>query len=191
MLVFAAVACEEPQKRETISIDETLFYRIRAGEKDAFCELYRQTCSAVFSYTLSLLRNQEDAEDAMQETYLKIRAAAHLYRPMGKPLAWIFTIARNICMMKFRQQKHYAAVSFEDVREKPDCSQIEDREDRIVLETAFQVLSADECRIIMLYAVAGLKHREIGELLQIPISTVLSKYHRGMKKLRIELEERL
>ena len=72
-----------------------------------------------------------------------------------------------------------------------DFHQIEDREDRIVLEIAFQVLSQEECQIIVMHAVSGLRHREISELLHIPLSTVLSKYRRGLKKLRRQLEENL
>lgn len=188
MLVLAAVAYEKPPKKETIKIDEDLFNRIGQGEKEAFCKLYGQTCNAVYTYALSLLHNQQDAEDVMQETYLKIHSAAHLYTPMGKPMAWILTIARNICMMKFRQLKHSSVIPLEKIREELDFSQIEDSEDRIVLETAFQVLSREECQIIVLHAVSGLKHREISELLHLPLSTVLSKYNRGLKKLRNRLE---
>lgn len=191
MLVFAAVALQEQQDGEKVFIDETLFYKISIGEKTAFCRLYELASNSVLAYALSLLHNQEDAEDVMQETFLKIRAAAHLYEPMGKPMAWILTIARNICMMKFRKQRHYSVIPFEEITKSLDCSQIKDREDRIVLETAFQVLSREECQIIVLHAVSGLKHREISEVLQIPLSTVLSKYNRGIKKLRKQLEERI
>ncbi|WP_283680603.1 RNA polymerase sigma factor [Parablautia sp. Marseille-Q6255] len=191
MLVFAAVVNDGPQNKEIIELDETIFYRIGAGDKEAFCELYAKTSNAIFSYALSILRNQQDAEDAMQETYLKIRSAAHLYQPEGKPMAWVFTIARNICLMKFRKKKHASVVSFEEMQETPDCSKIKDREDRIVLETAFRILTHEECQIIVLHAVTGLKHREISELLQLSLSTVLSKYNRGLKKLRKQLEEEL
>lgn len=191
MMIFAAVAYDEPQQKETIMIEESLFSRIGEGEKDAFCTLYEQASNVVFSYALSLLRNREDAEDAMQETFLKIRAAAHLYVPMGKPMAWIFTIARNICLAKCRQRKRFSGEPLDEAKEEIDFSGIKDREDRIVLETAFQVLSEEECRIIILHAVSGLRHREIGELLKLPVSTVLSKYNRGLKKLRKELEEKL
>ncbi|MBR2716874.1 MAG: sigma-70 family RNA polymerase sigma factor, partial [Oscillospiraceae bacterium] len=91
-----------------------------------------------------------------------------------------------ICLMKLRQRNRYSAAPVEDRR--MEFSQIEDREDRIVLETAFRVLSEEERQIIMLHAVSGLKHREISELLQRPLSTVLSRYSRGIKKLRRELE---
>ncbi|MGN0360939.1 MAG: RNA polymerase sigma factor [Hominisplanchenecus sp.] len=182
---------DKTQQKKSILIDEALFPGIGEGDKEAFCTLYRQTSSEVYFYALSLLHNRHDAEDAMQETFLKIRSAAHLYTPMGKPMAWILTIARNVCMMKYRQQKHHAEISMDEVRQEIDFSQIEDREDRIILETALKVLSPEECQIIIMHAVSGLRHREMSELLQLPLSTVLSKYHRGLKKLRKELEGKL
>ena len=57
-------------------------------------------------------------------------------------------------------------------------------EDRQVLQEALAGLGAEERQIVLLHAVAGLKHREIARLLEQPLSTVLSKYHRGLKKLR-------
>ncbi len=187
MLILAAISPDNPRQQKVV-IDESLFCGIANGEKEAFCTLYQQTKSAVFTYALSLLRNQADAEDAMQDTYLKIRSAAHLYRPEGKPMAWIFTITRNVCLMKMRQQNHFASFPVEEAPEALDFQQIEDIEDRIVLKTAFEVLSEDECQIIFLHAVTGFKHRQISEFLNIPLSTVLSKYRRGLKKLKSELE---
>ncbi len=191
MLIFADVAGQESEQRETLQIDETLFRKIGEGDKNAFCVLYCQTKSAVYAYALSILHNQMDAEDTMQETYLKIRGAAHLYQPQGKPLAWILTITRNICLMKYRQQKRQFSCPEEELKDAIDFGHITDREDRIVLETAFEVLSKEECQIIVLHAVSGMKHREISELLDIPVSTVLSKYNRGLKKLRGQLEGRI
>ena len=77
--------------------------------------------------------------------------------------------------------------------EKPDepdlgLDRIENAEDRMTLEKVFTVLPEDVCRIIMLHAVSGMKHREIADLLNMPTSTVLSKYNRGIQKLRSELE---
>ena len=127
----------------------------------------------------------------MQDTFLKIRSAAHLYKPQGKPMAWIFTITKNVCLMMYRKRQHIVRLS--EVSEEPDLGldQIENLEDRMTLEKAFAVLPEDSCRIIMLHAVSGMKHREIAELLNMPISTVLSKYNRGIKKLRTELERML
>lgn len=82
MFIFAALDTEYRQQNG-IEIDESLFKGIANGDKQAFCRLYQKTRGAVFSYALSFLRNQTDAEDVTQDTYLRIRSAAHLYRPNG------------------------------------------------------------------------------------------------------------
>ncbi len=188
MLVFEAVVYETPVQQVGIQLDESLFPRIALEDKAAFCALYEACSSAVFAYALSILRNRADAEDAMQDTFLKIRSAAHLYKPQGKPMAWVFTITRNICLMMYRKKAHVIQMNDEDREPDLGLDQIENVEDRLTLEKAFSVLQEDTCQIIMLHAVSGMKHREIAGLLNMPLSTVLSKYKRGIKKLRKELE---
>ena len=103
-------------------------------------------------------------------------------------MAWILTITKNICLMRLRQKK-YTPFSYGELDEKRDgLDQISDIEDRMVLQKAFEVLTEEELQIIMLHAVSGMKHREISEAMAIPLSTVLSKYRRGLRKLRHELE---
>ena len=75
---------------------EALLRGIGQGDPDAFESFYRATDRAIYAYALSLTRNHYDAQDIMMETYLKVRAAAHLYRPGGKPMAWVFTIVKNL-----------------------------------------------------------------------------------------------
>lgn len=188
MLIFEAVINETPVQQVGIQLDESLFPRIAAGEREAFHTLYTACSATVFAYALSILRNRSDAEDAMQDTFLKIRSAAHLYKPQGKPMAWIFTITKNICLMMYRKKAH--TVQMDEESSMPDLGldKVKNSEDRMVLEKALTVLPEDTCRIIMLHAVSGLKHREIAKLIQMPLSTVLSKYNRGIKKLRNELE---
>ncbi len=188
MLVFEAVVYETPVQQVGIQLDESLFPRIALEDKAAFCALYEACSSAVFAYALSILRNRADAEDAMQDTFLKIRSAAHLYKPQGKPMAWVFTITRNICLMMYRKKAHVIQMNDEDREPDLGLDQIENVEDRLTLEKAFSVLQEDTCQIIMLHAVSGMKHREIAGLLNMPLSTVLSKYNRGIKKLQKELE---
>lgn len=188
MLIFEAVVSETPVRQVGIQLDESLFSRIAAEDKEAFCTLYELCSSAVFAYALSLLRSRADAEDAMQDTFLKIRSAAHLYKPQGKPMAWIFTITRNICLMMYRKKAHTIQMSKEPDEPDLGLDRISNVEDRMILEKAFIVLPEDTCQIIMLHAVSGMKHREIAGLLKMPLSTVLSKYSRGLKRLRSELE---
>ena len=120
------------------------------------------------------------------ETYLKVRAAAHLYKPMGKPMAWVFTIVKNLVRNQMRRGGREELMG--------DCPEGElalsptDRSDEaMVLRQAIRVLSTEEREIVLLHAVSGLKHREIAAMLERPLSTVLSKYHRALGKLKAAL----
>ena len=189
MLVFCSVIGEHSPHplRKNLVIDEKLFEEIGNSDKIAFEKLYRLTEKVVYAYILSILKNHHAAQDVMQDTYLKIRSAAHLYTPQGKPLAWIFSIARNLSLMRIRTENRYINTEFSYLENDLNFSYLTDNEDKLVLQTALKILNEEERKIILLHAVSGLKHREIASNLSMPLSTVLSKYHRGLKKLRQQL----
>ena len=165
---------------------EELLRQIALGSQQAFEELYRATDSAIYGYALSLMRNHHEAQDVMMDTYLKIRCAAHLYMPMGKPMAWILTITKNIARTKLRSAGRQIPL---DDLEGTTPSFDRDSEEAVALEQAMKVLGDQERQILILHAVTGLKHREIAEMLGMPLATVLSKYARSLKKLKKALEE--
>lgn len=165
---------------------EELLRQIALGSQQAFEELYRATDSAIYGYALSLIRNHHEAQDIMMDTYLKIRCAAHLYMPMGKPMAWILTITKNIARTKLRSAGRQIPL---DDLEETTPSFDRDSEEAVALEQAMKVLGDQERQILILHAVTGLKHREIAEMLGMPLATVLSKYARSLKKLKKALEE--
>ena len=165
---------------------EELLRQIALGSQQAFEELYRATDSAIYGYALSLTKNHHEGQDIMMDTYLKIRCAAHLYMPMGKPMAWILTITKNIARTKLRSAGRQIPL---DDLEETTPSFDRDSEEAVALEQAMKVLGDQERQILILHAVTGLKHREIAEMLGMPLATVLSKYARSLKKLKKALEE--
>jgi len=97
MLLFMAITAEN-QKSRTRKSDkglDALLVHIADSDKEALSVLYHQTKSAVYGFALSILRNQPDAEDVMQDVYVKIYTSAKSYRSEGKPMAWILTIVRT------------------------------------------------------------------------------------------------
>lgn len=169
-------------------LDE-IIKRIAEGEKKALGNLYHETKASIYGFALSLTKNTADAEDILQETYLKIWANADSYKTKGTPMAWILTITRNLALMKLREKKKHQDLEPEQWDMEfhiPDTAG--NTEDRHLLEAALLILQEEERQIILLHAVSGLKFREIGELLGIGLSTVLSKYHRALKKLRKYIE---
>lgn len=168
---------------------EDILERVARGEKRALEELYHETRAAIYGFSLSITKNPSDSEDVLQESYLKIWANAKNYNAKGTPMAWILTITKNLSLMKLREKERYQDLEPQewDVSFHVD-SETGTIEDRHLLDAALNLLNEEERQIILLHAVSGLKHREIAELLDMALATVLSKYHRGLKKLRKYLE---
>ncbi|HPX70140.1 MAG TPA: RNA polymerase sigma factor [Bacillota bacterium] len=168
---------------------EELIFAISRVDSSALAELYEKTKDAVYAYALSFLKNSYDAEDVLHDLYVSIWRSAAQYRARGKPMAWILTITRNLCMSKFRAQKRISDLPEEDWEPYLSANDSISIEDRLLLEACMKQLSREESEIVMLHAVSGVKHRDIAELMNFPLSTVLSKYHRALKKLRAILEK--
>jgi RNA polymerase sigma factor (sigma-70 family) len=192
MFILGMMALPGDQPATDDRADEKLLERAGRGDKEAFQELYRNTYRRVYGYVLSIVKDPGDAEEVLQETFVRVWTSCPNYQPQGKPLAWIFTIAKNECRMMFRSRKHDADVDIEDLsdREVADyCPQVENAADREALNAALGILAEDERSIVLLHASAGMKHREIADAMRLPLSTVLSKYSRAMKKLQKYLGE--
>ena len=157
---------------------------IADGSRDGLEALYRETSTAVYAYALSILKDPHDAEDILQECYLSIHASAPSYTSAGKPMAWIMTIAKNLCLMRLRQRQRAVDLSLDDWSRYLEDNRQMDPDERIVLAQCMSRLSEQERQIVTLHAVAGFKHREIAQFLHIPLPTVLSKYHRSIQKLK-------
>lgn len=189
MLLFTFIYEDDPgisrgSNNKKIKIDESLFNRIAKDDMTALNELYGVTERTMYAFTISLTKDHQRALDLMQDTYVKIISAAHLYKPLGKPLAWMFTIAKNLHYTNVRKEKRSISIEPQEVSDDKRFSYVTDMEDRVVLEGVLSLLSDDEREIVLLYAVSGMKHKEIAESLGLKLSTTLSKYHRALKKLR-------
>ena len=158
------------------------------GDRDALGQLYHLTRGAVYAMALSVLRDPHDAQDITQDAFVTIWQKAGSYRSQGSPMAWVLTVTRNLARMKLRQSARFGELTDEEWNAIPAQAPNVTAEDRIVLQHALSRLSAQERQIVMLHAASGLKHREIAALLELPLSTVLSKYRRALEKLRTQLE---
>lgn len=186
MIVFALTTEEIKDKNSQI---ETLINGIALGERSALKALYALIQTDVFAYALSKMGNKQDAADVMQDTFIQIFKYAKQYKPMGKPMAWIFTIEHNLIRRQFQLKNR--TVNFEEhlgnVAE--DCDVEEQVINSEFLKMMLYLLSEEEREIIALHLVSGMKHREIAKILGKPLSSVLSKYNRAIKKLQIIVKE--
>lgn len=192
---------------DTMTLPDTIqdehILRIAGGDRRAFEEVYELSRSIVYGYALSLLRVREDAEDVMHDTYLKLFGSAVSYQPMGKPLAWILRIVRNLSLSLLRQRARASeqtqrgdatsptedspALSAAAMKKRPESEAVEDR---VVLDAALAALDDKERQIVILHATSEMKHREIAQLLDMPLSTVLSCYRRALIKMKEHLTKK-
>ena len=174
---------------ETDRLEQILSDLAQNGAYAAMEPLYLAIKDAVFGYALSILKNTQDAEDVLHDCCLAVAQSAGMYRPSGKPMAWILTIARNLCLGKLRGRSRVSDLPEEDWEPYLESNERISMEDRVVLEHCLRDLQDEEREILLLHVFSGMKHREIAALTDRPLSTVLSKYHRALRKMRDLLEE--
>lgn len=146
----------------------------------------------------SLTRNHADAEDLVQDTL--IRAYKAIDRFDGRhPRAWLLTILRNTHINRNRRRRpelmHDPDVQMERAAQAPAADEAA-RPDRFVdlefdaeIESALQSLSPAFAEVIDLVDVNGLTYAEAAEVLDVPVGTVMSRLHRGRKKIREHLRQ--
>ena len=163
---------------------DRLLTAVASGDMEALAQLYHLTNGPVYAFALSILKNSHDAQDVLHDCFVAIHGAASGYRSSGKPMAWIITITRNLCFKLLKEKQKSTSLSLEDWKDHMDLRTQMTADDKVVLEQCMERLSDQERQIVVLHAVAGFKHREISEMMDLALPTVLSKYHRAIKKLR-------
>lgn len=153
------------------------------GDRGALAQLYEETAPALFGYALTILSSREDAEDVLQECYVTVLRSGNQYRPQGKPMAWLITIIRNLSYKLQRNNNRYLPLNAADFFPGDTL----DPDDKLMVQMCLEKLDQQEQQILILHAVAGCKHKEIGQIMEMNTSTVLSKYHRAIRKLRKSL----
>ncbi len=180
-------AINPPEQDPSAARLETLIARLAQGETSAIGPIYDLTSSALYAYALTLLQHSFDAEDVLHECYLRLYTCAGSYRPQGKPMAYLMTIVKNLCLDRMRMRARFAELPTESWE---STLQVNHFPDNLQPAKWLQILKEEERQIVVLHAVAGFKHREIAAFMQLPLATVLSKYARAMKKLRKAITER-
>lgn len=157
---------------------------------------------ALYSHAMRLTRNSADAEDLVQETYLKAFRSYESFKPGTNLRAWLFRILTNSQINRYRaKQRRPEETELDDVgdmylyRKLASPGQLgRSAEDELMdLFSEAEVVSAVESlqenyrAAVLLADVEGFAYKEIAEMLDIPIGTVMSRLHRGRKALEREL----
>ena len=154
--------------------EESLLDGIRAGDVSAFERLYEVHGARMKSVAANLLGNAADAEDAVQETFLKIYRGAATFRGGSLLSTWIYRVLVNSCydMMRRRRRR---PVEVAETGSAPHQAEFQapasDHPLRLALEASVNDLEPRRRSAFVLYAVEGFTHREVGEILGVPEGT--------------------
>jgi RNA polymerase sigma-70 factor (ECF subfamily) len=167
--------------------DATLLARVRAGEDAALDLLMARYETPLFQFLLGVLRDHHQAEDALQETF--VRALERLDDVDPDHLrGWFFTVAYHQAMLARRRQKvrRTAPLEAQEVPDPaPDPLQVVAREDeKQRLQALLELLPPAQQEVIRQRLWEGKRFREIAAELDCPLNTALARMHDGLKRLR-------
>lgn len=166
------------------AVVEQCIWGISHNDADALEILYEQVSAAVYAYALAITKNTYDAKDVLHDCIVKVYESADTYTPRGKPMAWILTIAKNLCYSRFRYNNRFAEMTDEEIERHFANGTEMSADDKMVVSQCLSHLASDERNIVVLHAISGLKHKDIAKLTDLPLSTVISKYNRALKKMQ-------
>ena len=162
-----------------------LVTQAQAGSRAAFGELYESLAGDLYRMALYTLGSQQDAEDAVADTFAEAWKGIKNLREPEAFRSWMFRILSARCKRQVAQiVARKNEIDLDSYYETAEEAAPETATRRAELSEALGTLSPEERQIVLLHAVSGLKHREIAALLELPLPTVLSKYHRALKKLK-------
>jgi RNA polymerase sigma-70 factor, ECF subfamily len=181
--------------------DEDIVDRIRAGETGLYEIIMRRHNQRLYRVAVSILRNDAEAEDVMQEAY--VRAYTHLNQFAGeaKFSTWLTKIAAHEALARLRGRRRiddldliletniHVMANVQKTTRDPE-KQTYDEELRVVIERAINSLPDTYRSVFVLRAVEGLNVAETAACLDLSLEAVKTRFHRGRSLLRQELEQR-
>lgn len=167
-----------------------LIHRVALGDRAAFARLYETTSAKLFSICLRILRDRAEAEDVLQDVYIKIWQRSKSFATgAGQPTVWLSAIARNQAIDVIRARKPVS----DDLDAAYDLADesIADPERQVTLvdegrriDDCMNGLEASHARAVRQAYVDGLSYLELSEQLQVPLNTVRTWLRRSLLKLR-------
>ena len=180
--------------------DGALLQRIVAHDTAALAELYDRHSRLLFGLTLRIVRDRAEAEEILQEAFVRVWTRAETYDPqLGGPLPWIVRLARNCAIDRLRARRSRAPVDTpaSDMNEaealpatdiqSPEAAVL-DAERREAVSDALAGLPADQRQLIEAAYFEGYTHSELARRFGLPLGTVKTRIRTGMITMRHRLE---
>jgi len=186
--------------------DETIVQELLGGRKDAFLELVDRYQNKIYRLAYKITGNATDAEDVLQEVFLKIYSKIHTFEGRSQLSSWIYRIAVNAAYQKIARDKKSRHISLDEVlpsvgtgdalsaqltadwTERPDEVLLTEEARREMMD-AIRELPPEYHVVFALKDLEGLSNQEIADILNLSLPAVKSRLHRARLFLRKRLSE--
>lgn len=173
-------------EKDSINIHQDLIISCKNGDHKAFKELYMLYAKSMFNIALRILKNKDEAEDTIQEAFIKAYNKIDQFDFQATFGAWLKKIVVNQALDFLRKESKWKLdeLGHENVPEESeiDWEDIELKVD--IVKKAIHNLPAGFRAVTSLYLFEGFEHKEIAEILSISENTSKSQFHRAKKKIK-------
>jgi RNA polymerase sigma-70 factor, ECF subfamily len=175
-----------------------LISRVALADRAAFSQLYQMTSAKLFGVTLRILNNRQEAEDALQEAYVKVWNRAATFAPTSStagmsPIGWLIAIARNqaIDVIRARKGGHVDIdEAFDLADDAPGAeAQLSAKGDAKLLSDCLARLETDRAEAVRRAYLDGWSYQELADTYKVPLNTMRTWLRRSLMKLKECLEQ--
>ncbi len=179
--------------------DEELIRRFQAGDEAAFEEIIHRYANRLMNFAYRFLLDMEEAEDIVQDTFLKVYQNRYAYKEIAKFSTWIYTITANLAKTVLRKRRNRRLFYFSRLSptekeiefpapEPIPQTKIEGQYDKKAIQKAILKLPEHFRTAIILRDIQELSYEEIGNIINAPLGTVKSRINRARLRLQVELQ---
>jgi len=196
---------EEPNAGSSIKGDHELVQRVQAGDQTAFRELYDKYHRRAFAVAVGVVKNQDDALDAVQEAFVKVHKNIDKFQGTSSFYTWLYRIVMNVSIDHIRRKSRRKSLDFDEraLHEESEVAgdgalvpSVTDanpgkaalrRELGGAIQAALQQLPEHHRAVIVLREIEGMSYEEMAEALEVPKGTIMSRLFHARKKMQAAL----
>jgi RNA polymerase sigma-70 factor (ECF subfamily) len=171
---------------------------VKEGDKNAFAVLVDRYKDMVFTLSLKMLKDKEEAEEVAQDTFLKVYKSLDKFKGESKFSTWIYKIAFNTCLDRLKKNKRLQLIAgIEEINEQEDnhltniLDAIEEKERKQMIQDCLQKLPGEDSFLLTLYYFEEQSLEEISKIINITTNNVKIRLYRSRKRLASLLKAHL
>ncbi len=182
--------------------DRALIMQAKAGDQQAFRELVGRYQQKVYGISFGMLHNADDAMDVSQEAFIKVHRYLDNFKGTSSFYTWLYRITVNLCIDHIRKHKKATVLDFDEAighdEDTPNeivpstlgmnpGRNLDRKELRGLINKALETLSPAHRAVILMREVEGLSYKEIADVLEISIGTVMSRLFHARRRMQAAL----